>query len=122
MKYLFTLITLLFAFNAYSYQAIQASPKWLNFNRQPVGFSSMQMISVMNTGTEDIQYLWVNSTGDNMHFRTSTSCGYLRRYSSCTIVVYYQPSAEGNHWLDIRIHGGMASDYVNVNGTAYKPN
>jgi hypothetical protein len=105
--------------SAFAYQQLIASPGFLNFGQVDIGQRVGTTIFVQNVGNEDIPFVSANAMGD-FDFNADSFCGFLPRYSSCTIQVMFAPTSEGMHSTDIQIQGGMASTSVQAEGMGFQ--
>jgi hypothetical protein len=98
---------------AQAFQNIIVSPSFENFGAVKVGGREYASVTIQNVGDEDIQFLNVFPYGDSSQFYVSNFCGYLLRYSTCTIQVQFAPNRAGHFSLNMNVTGGTA------NATAY---
>jgi hypothetical protein len=81
------------------------SPSSLNFGNQNVGTTSApQIVTLTNTGNENLNVTGVSITGTNSHdFAETNNCSRLIPNATCTISVTFTPSLTGNETANVSI-------------------
>ncbi len=105
---------------AHATQQLMASPSYHDFGQTYIGNRPSSLVNVQNIGNEDIPFVNVFTMGDRMNFDVMSFCGYLPKYSSCTIQVQYTPYSTGFHTIQLQIQGGISTAYVTESGTGIK--
>lgn len=95
------------------------TPPSLTFASQPVNTTSAgQNVTLQNTGTGPMQ---VNSVSTAAPFSQSSSCGSIAAGSSCTITVYFTPTAMGAANGTLTISDNAGTQTVSLSGTGSAP-
>lgn len=81
------------------------SPSSLNFGNQNDGTTSApQIVTLTNTGNENLNVTGVSVTGTNSHdFAETNNCSRVAPNATCSISVTFTPSISGNETADVSI-------------------
>jgi Beta-propeller repeat/Abnormal spindle-like microcephaly-assoc'd, ASPM-SPD-2-Hydin/Protein of unknown function (DUF1573) len=81
------------------------SPSSLNFGNQNVGTTSApQIVTLTNTGNENLNVTGVSITGTNSHdFAETNNCSRVTPNATCSISVTFTPSISGNETANVSI-------------------
>ncbi len=103
------------------YPAYEISTNMVNFGEVAVAYSDEAVISVVNTGTDDLEIQEISFEPADVFSCSQTTPTWLSPNEELEIVVEFSPSTNTEFDAVMTIQTSVGSENVNLNGQGYNP-